>query len=176
MALCIVLLVMYGGFHISCWTKYDFLYQISWDCPLKDGDARIKQRQNRRTPLCVRWRISDDYGIILSFIWMKTKRKFHDLYQISWDCPLKDGESDAAEARCRADEAGGDDLRAEADSLEYLRPLVGLQGGDAHLRHHLHTKNRVTCSVPNPGSCAYAWVKIRHPDPGSGSGDEQPES
>ncbi len=70
----------------------------------------------------------------------KKKIKFHDLYQISWDCPLKDGESDAAEARCRADEAGGDDLRAEADSLEDLRPLVGLQGGDAHLRHHLNKR------------------------------------
>ncbi len=61
------------------------------------------------------------------------------MYQISWDCPLEDGESDAAEARCRAHEAGGDDLRAEADSLEYLRPLVGLQGRDAHLCHHLNT-------------------------------------
>jgi hypothetical protein len=68
------------------------------------------------------------------------KRKFHKLSQISCDCPLKDGESDAAEARSCADEAGGDDLRAEADSLEYLRPLIGLQGGDAHLSHHLQDR------------------------------------
>jgi hypothetical protein len=73
------------------------------------------------------------------------------LYQISWDCPLEDGESDAAEARCRAHEAGGDDLRAEADSLEYLRPLVGLQGGDAHLSHHLNTQD--TMELHNMQCC-----------------------
>ncbi len=89
MALCIVLLVMYGGFHISFRTKNPIFF-----------------------------------------------------YQISWDCPLKDGERDAAEARSRADETGGDDLLAEADSLEYLRPLVGLQGGDAHLSHHLNRNKR----------------------------------
>ncbi len=62
---CLVLLVMYGGFHTSFRTKYDFFYQISRDCPLKDGDARIKQRQNRRTHLCVRWRIPSN-GVISS--------------------------------------------------------------------------------------------------------------
>ncbi len=55
---------------------------------------------------------------------------------------MEDGESDAAEARSCAHEAGGDDLLAEADSLEDLRPLVGLQGRDAHLRHHLYTHTR----------------------------------
>ncbi len=43
-----------GDFIFNLEQNPNFLYQISWDCPLKDGDARIKQRQNRRTPLCVR--------------------------------------------------------------------------------------------------------------------------
>ncbi len=75
---------------------------------------------------------------------------------------MKDGESDAADARSRADEAGGDDLRAEADSLEDLRPLVGLQGRDAHLRHHLHTNKMELHNI----QCYGSGTGIRDPDPG----------
>ena len=46
-------------------------------------------------------------------------------------------EADAAEPGCGAGEAGADDLLAQPDGLEDLRPGVGGDGGDAHLGHDL---------------------------------------
>ena len=49
-------------------------------------------------------------------------------------------ESDALDARSRPGEVLVDDRLLEADGLEYLRSVVGLDGGDAHLGHGLqHT-------------------------------------
>ena len=38
----------------------------------------------------------------------------------------------------RSREIAGDELGGQAHCLEDLRAAVGLVGGDAHLRHHLH--------------------------------------
>ena len=46
-------------------------------------------------------------------------------------------ETDPAHAALRVGEAAVDHLRSQPDRLEDLRPLVGLQGRDAHLGHHL---------------------------------------
>ena len=46
-------------------------------------------------------------------------------------------ESDALDARCRPGEVLVDHRLLETDGLEDLRPVVGLDGGDAHLGHGL---------------------------------------
>ena len=46
-------------------------------------------------------------------------------------------EADPAHAALGVGEAAVDHLRPQPDRLEDLRPLVGLQGRDPHLRHHL---------------------------------------
>src|SRR5215472_12719453 len=46
-------------------------------------------------------------------------------------------ESDTLEPRSRAREVGVDDFFVEPDGFEYLRALVALKRGDAHLRESL---------------------------------------
>ena len=47
------------------------------------------------------------------------------------------GEADAADRRLGLGEVLVDERRAEADGVEDLRAAIGLEGGNAHLRHHL---------------------------------------
>src|SRR5436190_24181014 len=50
-------------------------------------------------------------------------------------------EADAAETRCGSREAALNELRAQTDRLEDLRCAIGIDCGDAHLRHHLEQSN-----------------------------------
>ena len=49
----------------------------------------------------------------------------------------EDIQAHALHPACGALEGALDDIVRQSDRLEYLRTLVGLQGGDAHFRHHL---------------------------------------
>ena len=50
--------------------------------------------------------------------------------------PFEMGQSEARHRARRAAEIGLDERFIEAERLEYLRAAIGLQGRDAHLRHH----------------------------------------
>ena len=96
--------------------------------------------------------VLDAPGVVLVVAGVEQLRRLGECGPVAGQDVLADGrKADAAERRGTAGEAGVDDLRAEANGVEDLRPPVGIRGGDAHLREDL--EDALLHGVPEAHQC-----------------------